>query len=346
VRIHTVLALASLVFGASIVHAQAPAAPPPTGAAPTGLVVGSGNFFSPIVADLDKAVSFYRDGLGLDVTGASGDAGNNAALRDMFGLPDAVLRWQIARPPASMSGVEIVEISKAGGKPLERSVQDPGATMLIVLVRDVDAMFAKLKPLGVPVVTRGGGPIAVGTARAVVVKDPAGHFVEIAQLDPLPETKAPATANVIGVRVRLIVDDVDKATRLYRDALGMKLTNTPAFQSNDAVSAMLGLSGGEFRFSLLEVPTTGLVFELMDFKGVSRHTVQGRLQDPGSTRMQLRVRDIGATIAAFEKAGGAVVSTGGKPLDLPAGNNKLKVAIARDPNNLFVVLIESPPPAG
>ena len=42
--------------------------------------------------------AFYRDGLGLDVQGAPGDANANLPLRNMFGLPDATLRWQIARP--------------------------------------------------------------------------------------------------------------------------------------------------------------------------------------------------------------------------------------------------------
>ena len=45
---------------------------------------------------------------------------------------------------------------------------------------------------------------------------------------------------------------------------------------------------------------------------------------------------------AFERAGGKVVSTGGRPLAPPAGNSTLRVAIVRDPNNLFVVLIEAP----
>ena len=81
--------------------------------APTGLMVGSGNFFSPIVGDLDKAIAFYRDGLGLDVAGAPANADANPALRNMFGLPDAQLRWSIGRPPAMRTGVEIVEIKKA-----------------------------------------------------------------------------------------------------------------------------------------------------------------------------------------------------------------------------------------
>src|SRR5215475_4258088 len=110
---------------------QTPATPP--GPSPTALVVGSGNFFSPIVSDLDRAVAFYRDGLGLDVQGTPANAEQNAPLRNMFGLPDAQLRWMVARPAAMRTGVEIVEIKKAEGKPLERRMQDPGAFTLVLL---------------------------------------------------------------------------------------------------------------------------------------------------------------------------------------------------------------------
>jgi hypothetical protein len=69
------------------------------------------------------------------------------------------------------------------------------------------------------------------------------------------------------------------------------------------------------------------------------------LKDPGSTRFQMQVRDIDAAVAAFTKAGGTFVSTGGKPLELPVQNGAIKVGIVREPDNLFVVLIQSPPPA-
>ena len=162
-------------------QAQAPVvALPPAGPAPSGPIVGSGNFFSPIVGDLDKAIAFYRDGIGLDVTGAPANADANPALRNMFGLPDAQIRWSIGRPPAMRTGVEIVEIRNAGGKPLERRIQDVGAFTLIVVVRDVDAALARARQVGAPVVTSGGMPVSFGTSpkvRAVIIKDPDGHFV-------------------------------------------------------------------------------------------------------------------------------------------------------------------------
>jgi len=68
----TVTIGAALVASAAVGFAQGPPGP-----APTGLVVGSGNFFSPITANLDKTVAFYRDGLGLDVQGAPANADAN-----------------------------------------------------------------------------------------------------------------------------------------------------------------------------------------------------------------------------------------------------------------------------
>ena len=314
----------------------------PSAPAPNALVVGSGNYFSPIVANLDAAVAFYRDGLGLDVQGAPGDAASNAALRAMFGLPDAKLRWQIARTPAAPGGVEIVEISAAGGKPLERRIQDTGAVTLLLTVRDLDAILERLTKLGAPIVTPGGAPVPlmVGPrpARSIALKDPAGHFVELLEIEGLD---VPPTTNVIDVRVVLTVDDVEQSARLYGEALGLKAQNVPAFRADPPVSAFG--HGGEFRVAIFEVPTSGLVLELMDFRGIDRRTVNGGIQDFGSTRIQLRVRDIDAAIAAFRRFGGEIVSSGGAALELPAGNSKLDVAIVRDPNNLFVVLIETPP---
>jgi len=265
----------------------------------------------------------------------------------MFGLPDARLRYQIGRAPSIAGGVEIIEVSKANLEPVSRSVQDPGAITLVATVRDLDGAFARLKQLGAPVVTRSGAPIKVGTVgRMVVVQDPAGHFIEIVQPEKLTEAQAAATGNVVGVRVRFTVRDVESALKLYRDALGFhELAPVGQYGGDAAVLDALGLSGGQYRVGQLQVPTSGLQFTLIDFKGVERKTKLAGIKDPGSTRIQLRVADIDAAVAVLGKAGGAFISTGGKPLDLPAGANTLKVGIVRDPDNLFVVLIHTPSPA-
>ena len=55
------------------------------------------------------------------------------------------------------------------------------------------------------------------------------------------------------------------------------------------------------------------------------------------------VSDIDTAVAGLTQAGGTFMSTGGVPFDLPAGNRTLKVGIVRDPDGLFVVLIQGPP---
>jgi catechol 2,3-dioxygenase-like lactoylglutathione lyase family enzyme len=328
---------AGLAFGQSAATSSAGTA---------ALVVGSGNYFSPIVRDLDAAIAFYRDGLGLEVTGPPGDAAENPALREMFGLPDARIRWAIARTPAAPGGVDMVEISNAGGRPLERKLHDPGANCLVVTVRDLDGTLARLRTLGARLVSIGGEPVTIGQGtRIVVVRDPDGNFVELSQPAELPAS-APANANVVGVRIRLAVADVEQAARLYQNELGLQ-TRAPIgeFGNNEAVLRALGMTGGRYRVAQQNVPGSGLMYDFVDFDGIERRAVPGRIQDFGSTRVQLRVRDLDAAIAAFARAGGEVVSTGGRPLTLPAGNATLRVAIVRDANNLFVVLIEAPPAA-
>ena len=338
--------VSGIVIACASAWAQAPA-PPPPGPVPSGAVVGSGNFFSPIVADLDKAIAFYRDGLGLDVAATPSNADANPALRNMFGLPDAQIRWSIGRPPAMRTGVEIVEVKKAGGRAFERQIQDPGAFTLIVVVRDVDATLARVKQVGAPVVTTGGAPVTFGTSpkvRAVIVKDPDGHFVQLTQPDPLPPATAPDPPNVIGVRVRLTVEDAEKAMRLYWDALGIRGLTPGMFNSDKPVLDLLGVKGGQYRLSTAQIPTTGLRLDFLDFKGVDRRVVRSSIQDPGSTRMQLQVRDVDEAIAMLKRDGGTVVSTGGNTVELPGrGGNTTKVAIVRDPNNLFLVLLQVAP---
>lgn len=325
-------------------HAQPAQAPLAAGPVPTGIIIDSGNYFSPIVANLDAAVAFYRDGLSLDATGAPGDASANPALRNMFGLPGATLRWQTARSPAAPGGVEIIEVSAAGGTPLARKFDEVGAATLVATVRNLDATRANLARLGAPVVTRGGEPITgASKARSIVLKDPAGHFVQLVELPQGAETTAPSTANVAGVAVLLSVADIRQTIRLYGDALGLKVLRGPTVPTGAGFPAMFDVGAEPTAVATLQVPTSGIVVQLVQFANPKR-TV-GRIQDPGSTRMQLRVNDIEEAIAAFKRFGGEVVSTGGAPLDLPAGNSTLKVAIVRDANNLFVVLIQAPPPA-
>jgi len=336
----------SVFVGLATAALLAQGQPSPSGQTSAGsLVVGSGNFFSPIVANLDRAVAFYRDGLGLQTMGEPSNAEMNAPLRNMFGLPDAHLRWTVARPTGMRSGVEIVEITGAGGKPLARGVQDPGAFTLLVTVTDVNAALQRMKTLGGTVVTASGAPLLVGSKakmRAVVVRDRDDHFVEMLQPETLPDS-ASSTSGVIDARIRVAVDNLDRAVQLYRDALGFHQVSMSTFTKDRTGMDLLGVPQGEYRYASLQVPGSNLSVELIEFRGIDRQSVSGRIQDPGSTRLQLQVRDLDAAIRVVVDAGGGVVSTGAAPVELAAGRGAtIRAAIVRDPNNLFLVLIQAP----
>jgi hypothetical protein len=131
----------------------------------------------------------------------------------MFGLPAAKLRWTIARPTGSRNGIEIIEITQAGGRVLNRRIQDPGAVTLSRWVDELDPVLVRLKALGAVVVTKGGAPVATGdggpiqgTIRQVVVRAPDGHFVHLSTRGPRTTAADEARLRLDG-RVRLTVSN-------------------------------------------------------------------------------------------------------------------------------------------
>ena len=316
---------------------------PAPGTAPAGEVVGHGNY-SPIVQDLDKAVEFYVGLLGIAVppqTPGPWAFQNDPRLMAMFGMPGAQLRVVTPRIPGAPIGVEMVELKDIDRKPVRPRPQDPGGATLVLLVRDVNAAFAPLKRAKVPVVTPGGEPIALGAnnrARGVIVSDPDGHFVELLQPDPLPETTAAPESNIIGARLRMTVADTDQTVHVYRDLLQFQ-PQVGAFGASPLLDLM-GLKGAQLRMTSAQVPGSTLRMEFVEVKGVDRTPVQPRLQDPGATRLQVRVRDLDSTIAKLKSSGAKVISTGGEPATLQGG---LRAGIIPDPNGLFLVLIHTPP---
>jgi predicted enzyme related to lactoylglutathione lyase len=236
--------------------------------------------------------------------------------------------------------VGLIEISLAGAEPRRRQILDPGAFLLMVLVRDIDGTFTRLQQLGAPIVTRGGKPLDTGGWRVVAVQDPAGHFVQLMQLPRLPAT----SDNVLHVSFRHTVANLERSLAFYRDALGLQVRISAPDYGNvpSDLIEVLGLPEyTQWRYALLGTPTSGIQFELVEFKG-ARSFEPADIADPGATWMQLRVADVDAAIAEVTKAGGTVMTTGGRALDLRTDSVRLKLGAVRDPDGLFLVLIETP----
>ncbi len=147
--------------------------------------------------------------------------------------------------------------------------------------------------------------------RAIIVRDPDGHFVEIFQPTPLQATTAPASSIVIGGGMRIVVENLDRTLAFYRDQLGWPFDRR-APSDNKGFQDLTGLSV-KSRHSVATAPD-GALYELVEFQDVNRTPLVTRVQDPGSTRFQLFVSDLDAALARFRDASGSVVSAGGQPV--------------------------------
>jgi len=261
------------------------------------------------------------------------------ALLNFLGAPTSQVRFSSVRIPGSTLTVEIVEYKDIDRKPVQPRLQDPGAVRLILIVRDIDSLLAHLKTQGVPVVTAGGAPVTLARerARAVIVKDPDGFFIELLQPSVLPETNAPAGGNVIGARFGLTINDTDQTLKVYRDLLRFQPQVDPTFVSEDFRQNLMNTRGAQIRLTTAKIPGSAVEVEFAEFKGIDRKPIGTRIQDPGSTRLQLRVRDADATVKTLVANGGSVVTTGGE--GGPILMSGLRVAIVREPNNLFLVIM-------
>jgi glyoxylase-like metal-dependent hydrolase (beta-lactamase superfamily II)/predicted enzyme related to lactoylglutathione lyase len=302
---------------------------------PAADVVGNGNF-SHIVTNLDKSIAFYRDVLGLELPGGAQPFGEKPEIMRLGNTIGAQNRIAVLRVPGSTLGVELIEYKDIDRKPAHPRFQDPGAANLTLRVRDIDAVMARVKSSGAKVLTAAGGPVAVGTSRNCFVQDPDGFVVELAQPVPAPQAAA-GEGNLLGAGLETTVMDTEQTVRFYRDLLGFQL-RVGEFNDNKLMAETAGAPGAQFRQSSGQIPGSPVRITFIEFKGIDRKPLHTRLQDPGSALLQLRVRDVDALVKKLKAGGAEIISAGGEPVT--RGNTRL--AIVRDPNNLFLELISGP----
>ena len=90
--------------------------------------------------------------------------------------------------------------------------------------------------------------------------------------------------------------------------LGFDMKLGAAFNDNQQMASTAGAPGASFRQSTATIPGTSVPFTLIEFKNVERKHLSGRTQDPGTTVLQLVVRDVTALTAKLKAAGVPIVS--------------------------------------
>src|SRR5204863_4032418 len=199
----------------------------------------------------------------------------------------------------------------------------------VMMVRDLDATLPRVKQANGTIATPGGKPVALADGtRSILILDIDSRFIELRQ-----PASVPATGDILDMRLLITVNDMDETKRAYHDALGFTVEGETAFAPDAPMRALTGLSAAQVRRSRVQAPGSTLWIEFVEFKGVDRTPLRMKIQDRGAARLQLRVQNADAMVAAMKTAGLKVISEGGVAVPIPPN---FKGALVADPNNFFL----------
>lgn len=141
--------------------------------------------FHPVIAvsDMAEAVRFYRDLLGLRVT--FDDHHDPAAIAMLFDLERPDVHAVVVSCPDG-SEIELVHLATEDRAVARRRPFDPGVMAVNLLVRDVDAILARLEAAGYPAAS----PVVPqtlpdgATIRVVVCRAPDDVAILLVELPP------------------------------------------------------------------------------------------------------------------------------------------------------------------
>src|SRR6516225_5101738 len=135
--------------------------------------------------DVEKTLPFYQNVFALNGNVQPFDP---KGPRILTNSPTATIRVAMTNIPGAFNFelTQFSDLERQTGK--QPDIQDFGAPMMKLLVRDLDAVVANAKKANTPIVTKGGAPVTaptpIGAAKAIIMRDPDGYFVEAIQATP------------------------------------------------------------------------------------------------------------------------------------------------------------------
>lgn len=185
------------------------------------------------VADLDRAVAFYRDVLTFAPDGQQEVTGDEAEhLFGVFGL-----RLRIARLHLGAERVELMQFLAPIGRPVPADFHsnDRWFQHVAIIVSDMDKAYARLRTASVRLASPGPQRLPdwnpnAGGIKAFYFRDPDGNHLEILQFPPGkgdPKWQRESAQLFLGIdHTAIVVADTDESLRFYRDAMGLKVAGT------------------------------------------------------------------------------------------------------------------------
>jgi catechol 2,3-dioxygenase-like lactoylglutathione lyase family enzyme len=333
-RVCTTVVAACLLVSA-LVTAQAPVPNPTNKTGVIGLMhaIHSTN-------DVDKTLAFYQAVFGL---GGQVRPFQSTGPQILTNSPGATLRVAMTQ----LKGGFNFELTQFGNVERQLNKQpdiaDPGAPMMKILVRDIDAIVATAKKVSAPIVTKGGMPVMVptsaGRAKAIIIRDPDGYFVEAIQGTPAPDSpEGPVVGAIMGLTVR----DIDESLKYWNGVLGLELEGNKKFSNDGAILDLMGLpAGASYREAGALISGSTARLELVEIKGVPRKPFDLRVTDANACGMALRVGHIRELLARIKAQGGRVLSQNG---ELVEWSDTIRNVFVKDPNGLNLELVGSADP--
>ncbi|GEM_PF-579398 len=292
----------------------APLAAPPTGIAPPGDVLRPGHLGRQIT-DVELTTHFYHDLIGLQLIGKRDQPRPffvNKGLQEVAELAQGVsnpylqtsrvvllpIPGTAAAPGGPEMTIEAIQIEGIPKRRFNPPLTDPGASYLTLIVADLDKTLAVLKSERVPVISEGRNPVELsgwpgisGKIRAVMVRDPDGYPVELMQITPTPASTAASGSNVLGARVTIVVDNLEKTARLYESLVGPDFKFWLSPWMGDAAYEQLTGTHSQFRMAQALVPGSPVVMQLVEYKNHSRNFKRPHFQDAGAAHFLFMSKD-------------------------------------------------------
>ena len=321
----------SLGLGFAMVFAQAQPAP----------ITRSLSHAIHAVDDLDTTLAFYRNVFGLN--GNPSDFAN-PAVPLLTNAPGVTLRLSMLALPGGMR-FELTHFKGLERKPAQAKYTDPGAASLVFYVRDIDALVANAKKANTPIVTTGGVPVEIvtakGKARSIILRDPDGFFLQLVQ--ETPAAGAPE-GNVHRVSLAYTMESAEATAKFYTGLLGIELSSPSPFSKDSAMLQLYGAPAGtEFRKLSGTIPGPPAQVEFTEFRGVPRTKFHLRVRDPGAPAMAIQVNELRPTIARMAQAGTNILSANKEIVDFGGGTFTIFV---EDPNGMNLEVFERNAPQG
>jgi len=240
------------------------------------------------VADLDRAVAFYRDAFGLEITTIQNKPAADKFNETVTATKGAKTHTALLKIPGAEFDLELIEYQGVQKTPGEWAMQKPGNINLNFRVRDIAATLAAVKRGGATPVTTGGEPLKRGGRNgnsnlSIFMKDPDGFVFEMEQFFPEGPTTVPADSKVLTAGLGMTISDGEKSIAFYK-SLGFttRLGNAFSAPSSDVGMALLGTEGAQLRASSVGVPEGKLALFCFELHGVEGAAPHHKPQDPGA----------------------------------------------------------------